>query len=236
MSPGIVGPSPLKRRLRLSNVEPASRVVEAKRILLIAATTGYQTRVFADEARRLGLDLVLATDRRHVLDDPWGDAAVAIRFEDPSPGIESLIGQRRFDGIVAVGDTPAYVASQAAARLGLRFSPPEAVLASKNKFLARERFRESGLLSPGYRLLELSSDPDHAAATLYPCVLKPLNLSASRGVIRANTEPEFKNAFARIQKMLHAPESSLLVEDYIPGRELALEGLVTGGKLQVLAL
>jgi hypothetical protein len=88
-----------------------------QRVLLIAATTGYQTRVFADAARRMGLDLVLATDRCHVLEDPWGDDAIPVRFEDPSPGIESLIGHGPFDGVVAVGDRPAYVAAQAAERL-----------------------------------------------------------------------------------------------------------------------
>ena len=182
----------------------------------------------------MGLDLVLATDRCHVLEDPWGDRAVAIRFEDPVAGIESLIELGPFHGIVAVGDMPAYVASLAAERLRLAFSPPSAVLGSKNKFLARERFREAGLLTPDYRLIALSSVHDHA---VYPCVLKPLTLSASRGVIRANNPREFQEAFARIRKMLERdPEASVQVEDFIPGREYALEGLVTDRKLQVLAL
>ena len=209
---------------------------QPKRVLMIAATTGYQTRTFADEARRLGFDLVLATDRCHVLENPWGDDAVPLRFEDPAQGFESLIDRGPFDGIVAVGDQPAFVASQAAARLGLLFSPPCAVLASKNKFLARERFREADLLTPEYRLLPVSSNIDQAARfARYPCVLKPLTLSASRGVIRANDESEFADAFARIRKLLEH-DASLQVEDFIPGREYALEGLVTAGQLQVLAL
>ncbi len=198
----------------------------SRRVLLVAATTGYQTRVFADEARRMGLDLTLATDRCHILENPWGDNALAIRFDDPSPGIEALIGHGPFDGIVAVGDLPAYVASQAAERLGLPFSPPGAVLVSKNKFLAHEHFRKAGLLTPSYRLLPLASVPDH---TTYPCVLKPLTLSASRGVNRANNQHEFNQAFARIKNLLERePEASLLLEDFIPGHEYALEGLVTG--------
>lgn len=208
-----------------------------RRLLLIASTTGYQIRSFADAARRMGLDLVLATDRCHVLEDPWGDDAVALRFEDPSPGIDALVERGPFDGVIAVGDRPAYVAAQAAARLGLPFSPPAAVLAATNKFLARERWREAGLLTPAYRLLPLASNPLPAAReTLYPCVLKPLTLSASRGVIRADSESEFEEAFVRIKKLLarnHDP--SLQVEDFIPGRECAMEGLVTNGRLQVLA-
>jgi predicted ATP-grasp superfamily ATP-dependent carboligase len=193
-----------------------------KRVLLIASTTGYQVRVFADAARRMGLDLVLATDRCHVLENPWGDDAIPL-----SSGIESLAKHGPFDGIVAVGDQSSFVASQAAERLGLRFSSPDSVEASKNKSLARERFRAAGLLTPEYRL---DSEPDQ-----YPCVLKPLSLSGSRGVIRANTAAEFAEAYARIKKMVEK-DAHLVVEDFIPGREFALEGLVTDGRLQVLAL
>ena len=205
-----------------------------RRILLVAATTGYQVRLFADAARRLGLDLVLATDRCHVLENPWGDDAVAVRFEDSSAGIEDLAGRGPFDGIVAVGDRPALVAAQAAERLGLRFSSPDAVAAAKNKFLARERFLNAGLPVPSYRLLASDADP---AGIRYPCVLKPVALSASRGVIRANSPEEFTAACARIGKLLETEaDRCIQVEDFIPGREFALEGLVTRGNLQTLAL
>jgi ATP-grasp domain len=199
------------------------------RVLLIAATTGYQTRAFSDAARTMGFDLVLATDRCHVLEDPWGDNAVALNFDEPSAGIESIVARGPFDGVVAVGDRPAYVASLAAECLSLSFSPPPAVLAAKNKFLAREKFRANGLLTPGYQLLTQPS-----GTVRYPCVLKPLGLSGSRGVIRANDSAEFDAAFARIKKIAHEP--AVLVEDFIPGHEYALEGIVTNGRLQVLAL
>jgi biotin carboxylase len=199
------------------------------RVLLIAATTGYQTRIFSAAARALGLDLVLATDRCHVMDDPWGDHAVAVRFDEPADGIEALVARGPFDGVAAVGDVPAYVAALAAKRLGLRFSSPAAVLAAKNKFLARQRFRSAGLLTPGHELFRQPS-----GALRYPCVLKPLGLSGSRGVIRANDAKEFATAFARIKNI--AREPSVLVEDFIPGHEYALEGMVTQERLQVLAL
>ena len=206
-----------------------SRYHREMRVLLIAATTGYQTRIFSDAARALGYDLTLATDRCHVMDDPWGDQAIAVRFEDPSEGIESLVARGPFDGIAAVGDQPAYVAALAAERLGLKFSPPSAVLAAKNKFLARQEFRQAGLLTPGHELFQQPT-----GAQRYPCVLKPLGLSGSRGVIRANDAREFRAAFSRVKTI--AQEPAVLVEDFIPGHEYALEGIVTGGRLQVLAL
>jgi len=200
-----------------------------KRVLLFASTTGYQVRVFAEAARRMGLDLVLATDRCHVLEDPWGDNAVAVRFEDPLSAVDALAARGPFAGVVAVGDRPAFVAAQIAEQLGLRFSPSNALRAANHKFLAREHFKAAGLPTPRYWL---NSPPD-----AYPCVLKPLGLSGSRGVIRANNESEFAEAFARIQKLVeHEEDRSIQVEDFIPGREFALEGVVTDGRLQMLAL
>src|SRR6266542_3911289 len=97
------------------------------RLLLVAATTGYQVRVFADAARRLGVDLTLATDRCHVLDDPWGDAAIPVRFHKPGDSLDKIAAAGPFDGVVAVGDRPTLLAAEAAARLGIPFHPPVAV-------------------------------------------------------------------------------------------------------------
>ncbi|MGZ3621337.1 MAG: ATP-grasp domain-containing protein [Candidatus Binataceae bacterium] len=198
---------------------------------MVAATTGYQVREFAEAARALDVELVLATDRCHILENPWGDNAAPVRFEDPEPGIEALAARGPFDGILAVGDRPACVAAQAAEHLGLHFHPVEATRAASNKLLSRERFRAAGMLAPEFRRM---SPADALTATVrYPCVLKPLDSSASRGVIRANNREEFLAAAERISRM---QEGDLIVEDYIPGREFALEGVVTGGRLQTLAI
>src|SRR5271169_562692 len=106
------------------------QMADRKRLLLIGATTGYQTRVFADTAQRLGFDLVLATDRCHVLDDPWGDHAIALRFEDPAQAAAVLAAKARVDGIVAVGDRPAYIAALAAERMGIPYNSPDSVQAA----------------------------------------------------------------------------------------------------------
>src|SRR5579862_2943172 len=199
------------------------------KVLLVASTTGYQVREFADAAQSLGIELALATDRCHILDNPWGDNAAALRFDDPQPGIEALTERGPFDGIVAVGDRPACVAAEAAERLGLRYHPAEAARAASDKLLTRERFRAGGLLVPEFRRIS----PPFDEPVRYPSVLKPLHSSASRGVIRANNRQELQQAVHRVAKIA---DNDMLVEDYIPGREFALEGVVTAGKLQVLAL
>jgi biotin carboxylase len=213
----------------------------AKRLLLFAATTGYQIRVFADAARRLGVDLTLATDRCHILEDPWGDRAIPVKFDrvagalDASldASLETLRGMK-FDGVAAVGDRPAMLAAEAAEMLGAPFHPPEAARACNDKYLARQLYRAAGLLVPQFFRAQFTGDP-HALAgrAPYPCVLKPLGLSASRGVIRANNAAEFVAAFERIRKI---GERYLQVESYIPGREFAIEGLVTAGEFQPIAI
>src|SRR6202790_891898 len=106
---------------------------DRKKLLLIGATTGYQTRVFAQAAERLAFELVLATDRCHVLDDPWGDHAIALRVEDPQAAAEVLAAEARVDAIVAVGDRPAYLAALAAERMAIPYNSPGSVLACRNK-------------------------------------------------------------------------------------------------------
>ena len=117
------------------------------RILLVAATTGYQTRSFAAAAGRLGIEVVLATDRCHVLEDPWRDHAIPVRFEEPEIAAETL-GATAVDGVVAVADRPTLVAALTAEKLGLPFHPPGAVAACRDKHRMRELFAEAGLLVP----------------------------------------------------------------------------------------
>src|SRR5215831_4862991 len=154
------------------------------RLLLVAATTGYQVRVFADAARQLGVDVTLATDRCHVLDDPWGDHAVPVRFEKPGESVDQIVAAGPFDGVAAVGDRPALVAAEAAVRLGIAFHPPAAVRACHDKHLARQLYRAAGLPVPSFFRAPITDDPQGIAGHApYPCVLKPLGLSGSRGVI-----------------------------------------------------
>jgi biotin carboxylase len=220
-----------------------------KRLLLLSTTTGYQATEFRRAAERLGVPLVLATDRCHVLEDPWGDGAVPIRLENAAESAQAVVEFARDNpvaGLAAIGDPVTTIAALAARDLGLGFHPPEAVEACRNKFLARERYRAAGLPVPWYKRFEAASDPSQAAETVpYPCVLKPLGLSASRGVIRANSPAEFVAAFGRIRALLGTADVRRLhdqaadwiqVESFIPGHEFALEGIMTRGRLRVLAI
>jgi biotin carboxylase len=230
----------------LSNV-PGS----ARRVILLSTTTGYQLRSFGDAAERVGVELIFGTDRCHQLDDPWRDRAVAVRFHDEESSLDAVVravADAPVQGVVAVGDRPTVLAARIAERLGLPGNPPDAAAASGNKRATRERFAAYGLNTPANITLPLATDVDEAVRDprlIFPCVLKPLGLSGSRGVIRADSAHEFTQAFARIRSLLSRPEvraartgleDAVLVERFIAGREFAIEGVLTTGALQTFAI
>jgi hypothetical protein len=168
-----------------------------------------------------------------VLDDPWGDRAVAVKFDRIPESVELLRGLQ-FDGVAAVGDRPAVLAAAAAEALGVPFHPPGAANACNDKYLARQLYQAAGLAVPRFFRASFEERPESVGERApYPCVLKPLGLSASRGVIRAGNAVEFIQAFRRIRNM---GEKLLQVESYIPGREFAIEGLVRRGCFEPLAI
>jgi biotin carboxylase len=220
-----------------------------KRVLILASKLGYQTRAFTDAAKKLNLEIHFGTDRCHKLDDPWSDNAQALHFENPQSAaatIATQLAENRPDAIIALGDRPTATAAHAARDLGLPGNPPEAVELCRNKLHQREAHHRANLPVPDFFGFSQAENLDSVIARVkFPCVLKPLSLSASQGVIRANNEKEFRAAVRRIHALLESPEiqvlrepnhDRLLVERYIPGREVAIEGLLTNGNLRVLAI
>jgi ATP-grasp domain-containing protein/L-aminoacid ligase-like protein len=220
-----------------------------KRVLLFASKLGYQTRSFAAAAEKLQVDLVYVTDRCHQLDDPWEDRAIAVDFSKPSEAAHTVVTQSRtahVDGILALGDRPAHAAAGVARALAIPFHHPAAVEACRNKLRSREVLRDAGLPVPWFRAISTHPLPEPALLGVqYPCVLKPLALSASQGVIRANSREEFLAAAARIARLLQTPEmqatrephlNEMIVEGYLPGREVAVEALMTAGEIRILAI
>lgn len=219
------------------------------RVLLLAATTGYQTRAFEKAAERLDIALRYATDRCDRLDDPWSDEAVPVRFHDEAASVAAVLAAARatpIDGVLAVGDRPVVIAARVAEALGLAGHPPGAAAAACNKLLMRERLRHEGLPVPWFRDVPLDVEvPALASSVPFPCVIKPLALSGSRGVMRVDDAAGLAPAFQRLRAILHSPgvraerqegHSRALVESFIEGREFAIEALMTRGALRVLAI
>ncbi len=218
------------------------------RLLLLIPTSTYRTEDFMEAARMLDVDLVVASDRPNVMSGEFPDHLLTLPFADPDAAVSEMrqyAARRPLDAVVPVDDLTTVVGAAIAQALGLRANPVAAVSTTRNKLRMRQRLAQAGVPSPPFTSFGLDEDPAAAARRVpYPCVLKPLVLSASRGVIRADDETEFAAAFERIAAILAAPDVSelgpgidrILVEGFIPGREVALEGLLDGGALKTLAL
>lgn len=218
------------------------------RVLLLATTTGYQTRAFGDAAERLGIDLVFATDRCDTLEDPWQDRAIPIRFYDEAGSVATIVeaaSRNPIDGVVAVGDRPTVIAARAMKALGLVWHPRSAAAVARNKKAAREHFQAAGLPTPTFVEGTPDDDPEHFSTIGFPMVVKPLALSGSRGVIRVDNEKELVAALSRIKSLLasadiqaerHDAHRLVLAERFIDGREFAVEALMNQGTLDVLAI
>src|SRR3954464_4627663 len=118
------------------------------RVLVLATTTGYQTRAFGEAAEQLGVELVFATDRCHLIEDPWQDGAIAIRFYDEDASVAAILAAsavRPIDRLLLVGDRPTVIAARVAAALGLPWHAPEAAAIARHKQRVRERLRDAGL-------------------------------------------------------------------------------------------
>ena len=232
----------------LRRARPRATRFGVKRVLLLATTTGYQIRSFGEAADKLGVRLVFASDRCDRLDDPWWDAAIPVRFHDTPASVEAVVAACRGEkvsGVLAVGDRPTVLAAHVAAALGLPGNSPASAEASRNKLIARREFDAAGLLIPPFHVGLLSEHLSESNPVAYPVVVKPLALSGSQGVIRADDQRELKDAIARVSRLLKSTEiamereaahDSVLIEAFIPGREYAIEGVVTEGALQVFAI
>jgi biotin carboxylase len=235
------------------------------RIALVMHTTSYGVAGFVSACRRVGSEVMLASDRCHVLDGAWHwpTDSLVIDFADPEGSAEIIAAAARKSGppLTAVlpvgGELPARVAALAAGRLGLTANPPGAMIAAGNKLEMRRRLAaaqpdQPDLRQPRFALVERTADPRRVVELVlaeggvgFPCVVKPLMLSGSRGVLRADNPLALTAALARVGRLLADPAvrhidpgaaDQILIESFVPGREVAVEGLLTQGALDVLAI
>ncbi len=211
-----------------------------RRLILLASANSYRPGDFAQAAKRLGIEVILGMDVPAPLAKQHS-CPLPLDYLDPEKSAHAIadFAQKTPVGaILSADDSATVLAAQASASLGLRHNSPEAAAAAQDKYHMRQLFAESNVPSPRFRLFSLRDDPEEIADEIeYPCVIKPRRLSGSRGVIRADSPIEFMSAYARLRNILDKTGADdFLVEDFIPGVEVALEGILDGGKLKVLAL
>ena len=210
------------------------------RILLLLPTATYRAADFVTAAARLGVDVVVGSEHRQALAGPMGDRAVVVPLAGGDAALDAIAAlhdRTPLDAVLAVDDQGVVVAAAAAQRLGLRHNPPNAVAATRDKAAMRERLAAASLPQPAYRIVAHGADVASAATEVgYPCVVKPVSRSASQGVIRVDDAIQAAAAGIRIRAIVGDGPEPLLVERFVPGAEVAVEGLLLGGRLEVLAV
>lgn len=233
-------------RLKPNEVStPASADREANpRILLVAIHQSYRVPAYQAAASALGARLVIASQGRHSVIPEIADG-IHIEFANVSDAVERIVSSAArdsFDAVVASDDLALEVATRTAAALGLPHNPLSAVRAARRKDLARDALRAAGLPVPRFRCLNLTQPLAAQITDLdYPCVLKPLAMAASRGVVRVDSAAELLGTLPRIaaivsESVVPDERNGVLVESFLPGIEIAVEGLLSGGRLHVLAI
>lgn len=216
--------------------------MDTYRVMLLTTSHTYRAPAFMAAAEKLGIEVVQAVDlppelarqTSGVLGMPFDDIDTAVatitQFAQTTP----------LHAVLAVDDSGTLLAARASAALGLAHNDPGAAEAARNKWVMRQRLQEGGVPVPHFRRFHTDDDfGEVAQQVVYPCVVKPLTLSGSRGVMRVNNPAEFVQAARRLARLLARTASGpqpFLVEDYIPGVEVALEGMLNNGRLTTLAL
>jgi biotin carboxylase len=214
------------------------------RVLLILPSATYRAPDFVDAATRLGAEVVVGSEHRQALSESMGDRAITLSLRNPEMAadqIEQLDRRAPLDAIVAVDDGGTRAAAVASERLGLRGNDPDAVARARDKAAMREALDAADVPQPEYRTAPVGADVGDLAEDVgLPCVVKPLTLSGSRGVIRADSADGARAAEVRIRSILaeagEDPDADLLVERFVPGPEVAVEALLDGGRLELLAV
>ena len=211
-----------------------------ERVLLLATPNTYRAQSFSAAAKKLGVEILWGLDMPAALCSGWPNV-VALNLRDRAAAGSEIValGQRSsFAAVLALDDAASLAAADACERLGLEHNAPAAALAARDKLVMRECLQAAGVRGPYFCAYDLQTDAVALAQrVVYPCVLKPTLLNGSRGVIRADSASEFVAAWARVRAIVvGSAGNQILVEDYMPGAEVAVECLLTATGLQVLAV
>ena len=215
-----------------------------KRVAFILPHSTYRTGDFLAAAEKLGVEPVIVTDRTLAIAPTLKERHLRVDLRRPETAARRIVEHaRRFplDGIVAADDQGVVAAAAAAGALGLPANDPGAARLTRDKLALRRALTEAGLPQPAYAALHPGDDAGETGRRVgFPVVVKPLGLAASRGVIRADDEEEARRAATRVRAIAEEAggdgRAPLVVERFLPGPEVALEGLLRRGALDVLAL
>ena len=208
-----------------------------RRVLLLVPARSYRTADFLRAAARMDVDLVVGSEGTLPL---GGRPVIPVNRADPEGSVRRILARPGPPGVVVATDTPMLVlAAEVAQRMGLPHNSVDAVRNAADKTRQRQRWAAAGIAQPAFRIVPAAAGEDSiraaARGTGFPCVVKAVSLSASQGILRADGPEAAVTAARRIRRILAAARrldgEPLLIEEYLPGPELSIDGLLTGGGL-----
>ena len=213
------------------------------RLLLLLPAAGYANQDFIDAAARLKIELVTCADYCHRLAPGWGmPPLMSVPFDQPDVALPQVMHAltQPVDAVLAVDDHGLALAADLRVALGLPGNPPEAVARFADKLHFRQLQQRAGLLHPEFVAVQ-SPDDDVSRMPVFPVVVKARRLNASRGVIRADNVQQLTSALKQVQRiqsrvLRDADALGMVVERFIPGVEVAMDGVLTRGVLRELAI
>jgi hypothetical protein len=223
------------------DTDVAPRRLRDPLVALVVPSGSYRATDFVAAARALRVDVVVASDGDVPMGDIGRSRSLTIDFLRPEWSASRIANIKPPpDAVIAVDDQGVLISAQASAILGIPSNPVLAATATRDKVRMRGLLSAADVPQPVFRVALPGTVARQADELGYPCVVKPPGLSASRGVIRVDTESEAAAAEERIRNIVADaggdPDVELLVEAFIPGPEVAVEGMIVGGELAILAI
>ena len=218
-------------------------------VILIIPSASYRTGPFMNAIKKLDLKVLVISDKSQVFSGKYPDNLIIINFnhwKDKSVEISKWAKNNGLKAVIGVDEESIVLAANLSNFLNVDHNSIESVLLTKNKYLMRTELKKTGLCSPWFKIFSIYESSNKIINEIsFPCVIKPTFLSGSRGVMRVNTKKEFSEGIKTLNELLSLDElrkrggkqsDYIMIEEYIPGKEVAIEGIVSEGKLTMLAI
>ena len=218
-------------------------------VILIIPSASYRTGPFMNAIKKLDLKVLVISDKSQVFSGKYPDNLIIINFnhwKDKSVEISKWAKNNGLKAVIGVDEESIVLAANLSNFLNVDHNSIESVLLTKNKYLMRTELKKTGLCSPWFKIFSIYESSNKIINEIsFPCVIKPTFLSGSRGVMRVNTKKELSEGIKTLNELLSLDElrkragkqsDYIMIEEYIPGKEVAIEGIVSEGKLTMLAI
>ena len=184
-------------------------------------------------SKRLGFWTIVASPNEKEPGFEYADEKVIVDLCDKNAVLEAA-QKLKIDGVISdQAETPVRTQAFVANKMGLPGIGEDKAELFTNKYLMREKCREIGIDTIKYKLVDNVND----AAKFYeqigkPMIMKPIDSAGSRGVVKIEDVQTIYDQFDYSKDA--SKTGKVIIEEYIPGKELLIDGVVFNGIYQTL--